>query len=88
MLRVVRGDATAEEIAALLAVVAFRTPTTGIPDDGPVSADPEPQRRSRSGRVPTPSAGPAEGVWAARGPLLRGPHRPGPGAWHASGMPR
>jgi hypothetical protein len=64
LLRVIRPDASDEEIAALLAVVLTRTGTT--PDD----------------EQPSTSA------WSERAALLRRPHRPGPGAWRASGWQR
>ncbi|WP_210440212.1 acyl-CoA carboxylase subunit epsilon [Nocardioides xinjiangensis] len=64
LLRVVDPDATAEEVAALVAVL------TAL---GSAGAEPPPR--------PRPSWNhPARGV--------RTPHRAGPGAWRASGLPR
>lgn len=72
MLRVVRGEPDAEELAALVAVLAARSPGAAAgPGVGP--GDGEPQHRSR---------------WAARSELVRRPLAPGPGAWRASGWPR
>ncbi|CAA9358199.1 MAG: hypothetical protein AVDCRST_MAG16-2846 [uncultured Frankineae bacterium] len=62
LLRVVRGAPSAEELAALVAVVTART------------------------RVPAPPAAPVRSRWGR--PVLRAPLSPGPGAWHASGLPR
>ena len=61
LLRVVKGEPSAEELAALTVVVAALSQT-------------------RSERRPVPV-----GAWAARGPLVRRPLRPGPGGWQASG---
>ncbi|GAB2847156.1 acyl-CoA carboxylase subunit epsilon [Actinocorallia aurea] len=63
-LQVIKGDATPEEVAALIAVV--------------------------SARSAAPAAAPARraSVWTDRARLVRGPVRPGPGAWRASALPR
>ena len=63
-LRIVRGEPTAEELAAVVAVLTAR------------SAAPAP-----------PDAAAPPSLWSARGPLLRRPVQPGPGAWRASGLP-
>jgi hypothetical protein len=81
-LRVVRGSATAEEMAALVAVVttvARAAVTTGVADGGP-RADGDP-------------AGTGASVWSARARSLRGGVaadllRPGPSAWRTSAWPR
>jgi Acyl-CoA carboxylase epsilon subunit len=63
VLRVVRGDATPEEIAALVAVLLSRA------GGGDLARRPHHQvMRSRS-------------AWSDRSRQLRGPLRPGPGAW-------
>ena len=61
LLRVVSGSPSAEELAALIAVVAARAS----------AAEPAPPVRPLWGR-----------------PVLRRALTPGPGAWHASGLPR
>ena len=63
LLRVVEGDATPEEIAALVAVFA----SLGGPET------PAPRR--------TPE-------WQAHHRKVRATHRPGPGGWRSSGLPR
>jgi hypothetical protein len=71
VLRVVRGDATPEEIAALVAVLVARSGRSGR--DGVGAA-----RRS---------ARPAPGAWSDRSRQLRRPLHPGPGAWRRSALP-
>jgi hypothetical protein len=63
VLRIVKGDATPEEVAALVAVIASMS--------GSEPAGPEPRS-----------------TWAHPARGLRPVHRPGPGAWRASGLPR
>ena len=59
LLRVVRGDPSAEELAALVAVVAARASS---------GADPEPAARPLWGRpVVRPSLTPGPGAWRASG---------------------
>jgi len=60
LVRVVRGDPTAAELAALLVALAARA--TAAPPAVPARA----------------------GGWGAPGASLRGPLRPGPGAWAAA----
>ncbi len=71
-LRVVKGEATAEELAALVAVVVARR--AAISPDAPVVVH-------RSGSA-------ASSGWTARERGLRGVHRHGPGRWWASTLPR
>jgi hypothetical protein len=61
LLRIVTGEPTAEELAALTVVVTALS-----------------HRRPR--RRPTPV-----GTWSSFGDSHRGPIRPGPGGWRASG---
>ena len=63
LLRIVSPNATAEEVAALVAVL---TSLGG-------------------GSAPAPRRTPE---WQASHRRLREPHRPGPGAWRASSLPR
>jgi hypothetical protein len=63
LLRVVKGDPSADELAALVAVVA----SLGGPAPAPPRRTPE---------------------WNAARRLQRVVHRPGPGAWRASSLPR
>lgn len=67
VLRVIRGDATDEEIAAIVAVIAARAGSVRDPGGGEQS---------------TTSA------WSDRATVLPRSHRPGPGAWRASGWQR
>jgi len=71
MLAVVRGDASAEEIAALTAVLATRSAAAARLAAASAGAD-------RGGR--------AFG-WASRRAMLRQPISHGPGAWLASARP-
>jgi hypothetical protein len=64
MLRIVKGDPTPEEVAALVAVLASIGTADGAPAPRQVSAWADPHRGVRT------------------------IHRPGPGAWRASGLPR
>jgi hypothetical protein len=63
VLRVVKGDPTPEELAALVAVIA-------------------------SWRGPAAPATRRTPDWNAPRRLVRPAHRPGAGAWRASGLPR
>jgi hypothetical protein len=81
-LRVVRGSATPEELAALVAVVAAASRAA----DGGPSADGD---RPKDGDP----AGPGTSLWAAPARSLRGGGaadalRPGPHAWRTSSWPR
>ncbi len=63
-IRVVKGEPTPDELAALVAVISAKAAEAG---------GAEPERPS---------------TWAAYWRSVRGPIRPGPGAWRASGLPR
>ncbi|HEX6469902.1 MAG TPA: acyl-CoA carboxylase subunit epsilon [Streptosporangiaceae bacterium] len=73
-LRVVRGEATSEDVAALVAVLAPRA-AAGTGSAGRPGAAPPAGRGRRTG-------------WADRTYGLRAPLAPGPGAWRASARPR
>ena len=73
VLRVVHGSPSAEEIAALVAVLAARAPAEGaVTGEGEVGG----------GR------GMLRNGWSERSRLLRAPLWRGPGGWRASGLPR
>jgi len=72
VLRVIRGDATPEEIAAVVAALLSRAAASHAPP--PSDADAPPPR-------PAPSA------WSDRSRLLRRPVHPGPDAWRRSALP-
>jgi hypothetical protein len=74
-LRVIRGDATPEEIAAVVAVLLSRR-TAGLE-----AADRD-RAPDRAAAAPRPS------TWSDRPGLLRRPLHPGPGAWRRSALPR
>ena len=63
LLRIVKGDPTPEEVAALVAVLASMI-------------------------APEPPATRPVSAWADLRRGVRATHRPGPGAWRASGLPR
>jgi Acyl-CoA carboxylase epsilon subunit len=76
-LRVVRGDATAEEVAAVVAVLMARQAA---------------RERAARAAAPAQVRGPVGGrtvrsSWCDRSSLLRGPVTPGPGGWRASALP-
>jgi hypothetical protein len=71
LLTVVRGDATAEEIAALTAVLAAKSAAA-------VRAATAAAAAARGGRT---------FGWASRQAMLRKPLAHGPGAWRASARP-
>jgi hypothetical protein len=71
LLAVVRGDASAEEIAALTAVLAARSAAAA---------------RLAAASAGTGRGGRAFG-WASRRAMLRKPLSHGPGAWRASARP-
>jgi hypothetical protein len=88
-LQIVRGDATPEEIAVLVAVLTARArraaaardraDAAAAAADGSVPGRPgRPGRRARAARI---------GGWADRSRGLRAPLDHGPGAWRASGRP-
>ncbi len=70
MLRVVRGNGTPEELAALVAVLSTRSASSsanaGDEDTGSAEREADPSR------------------WADRAAGLRAPLSPGPGAWRTS----
>ncbi len=73
LLRVVRGKASAEETAALVAALAIARTTArraALAEEGRAEAN----GRARSG-------------WGDRARLSSAPLRHGPGAWRASGLP-
>lgn len=73
MFRVVAGQPTAEEVAALTVVLAaLRAGGTARPARAPAGTPPP--CRSVS-------------AWAQRSRLIRGPLQPGPGAWRRSASP-
>jgi len=71
LLRIVKGDPSPEELAALVAVVSTLsagTPWAGSPSTGAQAA---------GNPMPTPE-------WGAHHRKLRGTHRHAPGAWRAT----
>ena len=74
LLRVVRGDATAEETAALVAALALTRATAARQAAG-TAAGRGRRDRARSG-------------WCDRTRLMRAPLPHGAGAWRASALPR
>ncbi len=76
LLRVVRGDATAEETAALVATLAL-TRAAAARQAGALAA-------ARRGRADAR----ARSGWCDRSRLLRQALPHGPGSWRASALPR
>jgi acyl-CoA carboxylase epsilon subunit len=74
LLRVVRGKASAEETAALVAALAIAR----VAARRAVLAEKEGRGRA-NGRI--------RSGWGGSGPLSSTPLRHGPGAWRASGLP-
>jgi hypothetical protein len=72
VLAVVRGDASAEEIAALTAVLAARSAAAA---------------RAASAAASAAGCGGRTFGWASRQAMLRKPLSHGPGAWRASARP-
>jgi acyl-CoA carboxylase epsilon subunit len=78
-LRVVRGDATADEVAAIVAVLMARQAAR--------------ERAARAAAAPALARGAHIGgrtvrsSWRDRSSLLRSPVTPGPGGWRASALP-
>ncbi len=72
-LEVVAGHPTAEEMAALTAVVQALAATRARPEPTPGSG-PGPGSTARQ-------------AWPNRAALVRAPLTPGPGAWHRSALP-
>ncbi|GAB6901420.1 acyl-CoA carboxylase epsilon subunit [Kineosporia succinea] len=77
VLRLVRGDATAEEVAALVAALG------AVRDAGVASAGDAAGAPALTAHGRTPRSG-----WRDRSALVRRPLSPGPGAWRASGFAR
>ncbi len=75
LLRVIRGNATAAETAALIAALAVSRATAARAAAGGTAA---------SG---TAAGGGTMSGWRDRARLLRAPLRHGPGAWRASALP-
>jgi hypothetical protein len=73
-LRIVRGDATVEEIAALIPALAARATLTAV------AAARSSAAREREQRTVTPD-------WNARARLLRTPVHPAAGGWRRSALP-
>jgi len=73
-LRIVRGDATPEEIAALVAALGLISAR--------VAAEREAAAAAAKRRTGTKS------LWARPARNIRPPLGPSPGAWRASGFPR
>ncbi len=72
VLRVVRGDPSPEQLAAVVAVVAARAAA---------------ERAEAARQAAAVSARPTS-AWVDRARALRGPLPHGPGAWRASALPR
>ncbi|MGD0934007.1 MAG: acyl-CoA carboxylase subunit epsilon [Streptosporangiaceae bacterium] len=72
VLRVIRGDASAEEIAAILAVLAVRRDAA--------TAAASSAARTATGRF--------RSAWTDRSRQLRAPLAPGPGHWRRTALPR
>ena len=70
-LRVIRGDANAEEIAALVAALTALTAVAAARSAASASARPEP----------------AADNWNSRARLLRTPVHPAAGGWRRSALP-
>ncbi len=84
LLRIVRGGATDEDIAAILAVLAARSPGGRTAAIGR-SAGARPTGSPRSGRAD--QGGSPRSTWADPASRLRHPRYPGPHAWRRSGQP-
>jgi len=72
--RVVRGDASPEELAVLVAVLAASV------GDGQYQVQPTGRDTQTSGRRPAP--------WGSPRRMARVKHPHGPGGWRASALPR
>ena len=75
VLRVIRGDATPEEIAAVIAVLLARA--------GAVAG----AAAAASAAAGAAAAAPRPSAWADRSRQLRRPQFPGPDAWRRSALP-
>ncbi len=84
-LTVVRGNPTAEELAAVLAVLV----TEDAAGSGPGGSSPAGSGPDGFGSAPAsgyPGARRASSGWASRHALLRQPVHPAPGAWRRSAL--
>ena len=72
-LRLTRGDASPEELAALVAILAASSE-----DGGTDPTDRQSPANGRSARLP----------WGSPRRMMRTSHPHGPGGWHASTRPR
>ncbi len=68
---VMSGHPSAEELAALTAIVAAKLAA----------------RQRAAGAQAAAAARPARSAWLDRAALTRAPRRPGPGAWRRSALP-
>ncbi len=73
-LRIVRGDATPEEVAALVAALGLVSARVNAEREAAAAA-----AKRRTG---------AKSLWARPARNIRPPLGPSPGAWRASGFPR
>ncbi|HEU5156334.1 MAG TPA: acyl-CoA carboxylase subunit epsilon [Streptosporangiaceae bacterium] len=89
-LQIVRGDATPEEIAALVAVLTARARRAAVARGSPGEQAAGSSWRGGAAAVRAGvggSARPRATTWADRSRGLRVPIAPGPGAWRASARP-
>ena len=90
LLRVIRGNATAAETAALIAALAVSRATAaraaagGTAASGTAAGGAAASGAAASG---TAAGGGTLSGWRDRARLLRAPLRHGPGAWRASALP-
>jgi hypothetical protein len=77
--RLVRGNASAEELSALIAVVAVLTSAGGNDDGGGPGQSDRPSSGSR--KYP-------RSRWSSPARMVRTTHPHGPGGWRASAFPR
>ncbi|MFF5207195.1 acyl-CoA carboxylase subunit epsilon [Streptosporangium sp. NPDC000396] len=82
-LKVIRGNPTPEELAALIVVLAARV-SPAAPVDSPAALPASPAEHSPS----SPSSPPFPSAWADRSRSKRWPLVPGPGAWRAGAWAR
>ncbi len=69
---VISGHPSAEELAALTAIVAVKLAA---------------RQRAAAAQASAAAASPARSAWLDRAALTRAPLRPGPGAWRRSSLP-
>jgi len=95
LLRVIRGNATAAETAALIAALAVSRATAaraaagGTAASGAAASGAAASGAAASGAAAsgTAAGGGTLSGWRDRARLLRAPPRHGPGAWRASALP-